>query len=111
MVPVTFSQAVAQEGSFAQAVCTVTQGDEPLKISWSFHGAGITSDLDIITQNIGTRTSILIINSVGHKHRGSYTCMATNKAGSVSSTAELKVNGRDILGESRIGRERPRRHT
>ena len=94
MVPVSFSQAVAQEGSFAQAVCTVTEGDEPLKISWSFHGADISSDLGIVTQNIGSRTSILIINSVGYRHRGSYTCMASNKAGIASSSADLKVNGR-----------------
>lgn len=93
MVPVAFSQDVAQEGSFAQAVCTVTEGDEPIKISWTFHGAGISSDLGIVTQNIGARTSILLIGSVGYRHRGSYTCMASNRAGSVSSSAELKVNG------------------
>ncbi len=93
MVPVAFSQAIAQEGSFAQAVCTVTEGDEPLKISWSFHGVNISSDLGIETQNFGTRTSILMIKSVGYRHKGSYTCRASNRAGSVSSTAELKVNG------------------
>ena len=68
-------------------------GDEPLTISWTFHGQGISSDLGIMTTPIGTRGSMLIISSVGHKHSGRYTCTAKNDAGSKSETAVLKVNG------------------
>lgn len=74
-------------------MCTVTEGDEPLKIRWTFHGHDISSDLGIQTANLGSRTSILIISSVGHRHRGNYTCRATNKAGNITSTAVLRVNG------------------
>ena len=94
MVPVTFGRDLFDEGTFAQAVCTITAGDEPLQIRWSFHGHSISSDQGISTTNIGSRTSILMIQNVGHRHRGNYTCLASNKAGNISHTAELRVNGR-----------------
>ena len=89
------------EGDFAQVSCIVRKGDEPLKISWSFHGSSITSDLGIITTPIGSRGSMLIISSVGHRHRGNYTCQAGNAAGVVSQSVELRVNGIQVL----IGRK------
>ena len=81
------------EGAFAQVSCIVTEGDEPLKISWSFHGEQISSNLGIITSPIGTRGSILVISRVEHHHRGTYTCKASNAAGTRFETAELNVNG------------------
>ena len=71
----------------------MSAGDTPLTLTWSFHGNNISSDSGILTSNLGMMTSILMINSVDHGHRGSYTCLAKNKAGVSSSTAELKVNG------------------
>jgi len=99
IVPITFGKDVFNEGSSAQLTCMVTEGDEPLTITWSFHGADISSELGITTQNFGTRTSLLMISSVNHKHNGIYTCKANNKAGSSSSTTQLKVNGKWIRGE------------
>ncbi len=81
------------EGSFAQVTCSVTKGDEPLTITWSLHGDVISSEPSLTTTMIGTRTSILIIGSVGYRHSGIYTCRAINPAGSVTHSAELKVNG------------------
>ena len=37
--------------------------------------------------------SLLMIPSVGHKHRGTYTCKASNKAGVRTESVELNVNG------------------
>jgi len=96
VVPISFGKDVFNEGSFAQTMCMVTEGDEPLKIRWSFHGASISSELGIDTQNIGSRTSILIVKSVGHKHNGNYTCRVSNAAGSISSTTQLRVNGTTV---------------
>ena len=93
LVPISFGQDLFDEGTSATITCSVSAGDEPLKISWSFHGINISSDSGITTGNFGSRTSILMIQSVSHGHRGMYTCRARNKAGSASSTAELKVNG------------------
>ena len=81
-------------GASAQVLCIVTKGDLPLNIAWSFHGSNITSDLGISTMPTGPMGSLLMIPSVGHKHRGSYTCKAANSAGVRTQTVELKVNGK-----------------
>ena len=97
LIPLTFGKDVVDEGNFAQLSCIAMSGDEPLTISWTFHGQGISSDLGIITTPIGNRGSMLIISSVGHKHSGKYTCTAKNEAGSKSETAVLSVNGMMII--------------
>lgn len=81
------------EGSFAQLSCIVAEGDEPLDISWSFHGKDITSDTGITITKIGLRGSVLMIPKVGHIHTGVYECKADNPAGSTSESVSLKVNG------------------
>ena len=95
-MPLTFGADVLGEGDFAQVSCIVTKGDEPLTISWTFHGNDITSDLGIITTPIGNRGSMLIIGSVANHHRGKYTCTASNRAGVRQETARLNVNGKYI---------------
>ena len=82
------------EGDFAQVSCIVTRGDQPLAISWSFHGSNITSDLGITTMPTGPMGSLLMIPSVGHKHRGTFTCKASNLAGVRTESVELNVNGK-----------------
>ena len=81
------------EGAFSQLSCVVSEGDEPLKLSWSFHGDNLTSGQGITISDIGNRISMLIINSIDHKHMGTYTCKAQNHAGSITHSATLKVNG------------------
>lgn len=95
----SFSKEVMNEGDFAQISCIVTSGDQPLTISWSFHGSGGEGEGDggITTTNLGTRMSMLVIEKVEHQHQGLYTCQAKNGAGSSSYTARLKVNGKASL--------------
>ena len=81
------------EGEFSQLSCVVSKGDEPLKLSWSFHGHNLTSGQGITITDIGSRISMLVINTIGHKHMGKYTCNAQNTAGSATHSASLKVNG------------------
>jgi hypothetical protein len=90
------------ENDFAQTSCIVRKGDEPLTISWSFHGGDITHDLGIYTTPVGSRGSLLVIQSVGHKHGGNYTCTVKNAAGSRAQTVELKVNGKNKLGQQKL---------
>jgi Immunoglobulin I-set domain len=102
VMPLSFGADILNEGAFAQVSCIVAEGDEPLSISWSFHGSDITSDLGIVTSQVGTRMTMLVISSVGHRHRGNYTCIAQNSAGTVSQTVELKVNGKFLLIEKAL---------
>ena len=94
MLPLNFGKEINNEGDFAQLTCIIVSGDEPLSLSWSFHGRDVSAaDLGVKIMNVGSRTSLLIIESVGHRHSGAYTCKAHNFAGSSSQTADLKVNG------------------
>jgi hypothetical protein len=95
--PFSFSKEVMNEGDFAQISCIVTSGDQPLTISWSFHGDGTESsapDNGITTTNLGSRMSLLVIEEVKYMHQGHYTCQAKNNAGISSYSTQLKVNGR-----------------
>lgn len=92
-MPFSFGTDIMNEGAFAQLSCVITEGDEPLSISWTFHGHDLTSDQGIQTSNHGSRVSLLMITSVGHQHMGQYTCTASNKAGQASFSANLRVNG------------------
>ena len=85
---------MVDDGDFAQLNCIAMKGDEPLTISWTFHGQGILTDLGIVITPLGTRASMLSISKVGYSHNGNYTCNAKNGAGVKSETAVLKVNGK-----------------
>jgi hypothetical protein len=82
------------EGQFAQVVCIVTEGDEPLSITWSLQGEVVSSEPGLSTTTLGSRTSMLTIQSIGYRHSGTYTCTASNDAGSRAQAVQLKVNGR-----------------
>ena len=94
ILPITFGKETMDEGEFAQVVCIVSRGDEPLQLSWSLHGSVISSEPSISTAQLGSRTSMLTIQSVGYRHSGLYTCTAQNSAGSTFRAVQLKVNGR-----------------
>ena len=93
-MPLTFGRDILDEGEFAQLVCIVSKGDEPLTLTWALKGDVISSEPGLTTASLGTRTSMLTINSVGYRHSGTYTCTAKNTAGVTSETALLKVNGK-----------------
>lgn len=81
------------------AVCSITKGDQPLKIFWSFTDAETsvernltTNDGVIITRN-GNKLSVLNIESIKSRHRGIYKCISANKAGVAEYSATLAING------------------
>ena len=65
----------------------------PVAITWSLKGKELNSGPSIATTQLGQRASILVISSVDYTHIGKYTCRATNPAGSVTHSTDLKVNG------------------
>ena len=51
LAPLSFGRDVVDSGDFAQLSCIAMKGDEPLSVSWTFHGA--TGDPGIVTSPIG----------------------------------------------------------
>ena len=92
-MPFSFGAETVDQGRFAQLVCVVATGDEPISIKWNLQGDIVSSDPTLSTTMLGARTSMLTIASVNYRHIGTYTCRATNPAGSATHSAELKVNG------------------
>jgi len=93
IVPFSFGSDVINEGDVAQLTCLVKRGDEPLKITWFLKGDVISSESSMTTTMIGTKASMLMISDVGYRNSGTYTCKATNDAGSQTMSSTLKVNG------------------
>mgnify|MGYP001337688125 FL=1 len=83
-------------GELRQLFCTVIKGDEPLSIRWSLKGEDLGPGPDLTTSQLGPRTSMLMISSVNYRHSGSYTCTASNAAGTVEYTAQLNVHGKYV---------------
>lgn len=80
-------------GETAQVTCSISSGDQPVKISWSFEGQSITSVPGISSTKVGKKANMLLIDSVGAEHRGNYTCTVRNSAGVANYTAALHING------------------
>ena len=71
----------------------------PVTITWSLKGQELNSGPSITTTMLGNRASMLVISSVDFTHIGEYICRATNLAGSVTYSTELKVNGNQMSRE------------
>lgn len=87
----------ASAGDAMQLTCHVTKGDPPLSITWYFDGKVLAPHMGVISSNIGKRTNFLSIPVVGQHHRGRYTCVATNLAGSAAFAADLQVIGTSVF--------------
>ena len=93
LTPMSFGQDVVNEGDYGQLLCSVIRGDPPFSFTWSLHGDIVHSEPGLTTNQIGGRSSILSISSIGHRHSGQYTCTVSNNAGQTSESTQLKVNG------------------
>lgn len=80
-------------GEGVQLTCYVGKGDVPLNMSWSFNDKPVRSMFGVSTVSVGSRTILLIINSVQPEHAGVYTCQAANFGGKIHHSTELFVNG------------------
>lgn len=71
----------------------------PIGIRWLFNGMDVQSsqvNLGVVVQKFSDRSSFMTLPSVRAENNGSYTCMATNIAGTFNHTAHLFVNGSDM---------------
>ena len=81
-------------GSATQITCLAMEGDLPMDIQWHFRGSNVSSiGLGMTTTKVGSRTSLLVIDSVSPENGGLYTCRASNAAGNADYSAELLVQG------------------
>lgn len=97
IIPFSFEEGPASSGQDITSTCSVPEGDLPLDISWYLNNKSIIEYTGITSSKVGKRNLVLNIESVAAEHSGNFTCMAKNKAGSVSFTADLKVYGTKIL--------------
>lgn len=65
-----------------------------MDVIWLFNGKDIRlQNPDVEITALNKHMSAISIESITAKHAGEYTCVAINKAGNVSHSAVLAVNG------------------
>lgn len=64
-----------------------------MNITWIHNNKSIGYNEGILISTAGKKISTISIDSVQEEHSGIYTCLAQNKAGISSHSAELHVNG------------------
>lgn len=85
------------------AACSITKGDLPISIWWRFNGGvseemtyNLTTNDGIVITRTSQKVSTLAIDAVKARHRGNYTCYASNKGGTTQHSAYLAINGLKI---------------
>lgn len=103
LTPITFGEPTFFEGDLAQVTCVLRKGDQPVTFNWMFDGVSLTQADNIHVIDVGGRTSILTLDPVRAHHQGTYSCSATNGAGSAEVEADLNVNGTMALNFFSVG--------
>ena len=94
ITPFDFGIEPANTGEVAGIQCIVAKGDLPLDIFWSLNAMPIVTGQNSFTiTKMNSRTSALNIEPLDAQHRGTYSCIARNKAGFTEFHSELHVNG------------------
>lgn len=92
IIPFTYDDIV-NVGDSLDLFCQISKGDKPILIKWSFEGYNDNHGVQIKTNRISDKSSLLTIPVASAYHSGTYTCTATNQAASVSYSTNITVNG------------------
>lgn len=103
MPPFNFGEEELNIDDSVSVTCSITKGDLPLHIWWTFLEASsasentfpynLTTNDGIVISRANPKISMLYIESLKARHRGNYTCFAQNRAGLVSHSSYLIING------------------
>ncbi|XP_064480163.1 cell adhesion molecule Dscam1-like [Ornithodoros turicata] len=92
VAPISFPSTL-KEGMRVIVTCSVIEGDSPVRIRWlKDKGPLAPNGANIKVESSNEFSSTLFIKNVNYKHRGEYTCVATNNAASANQTANMVVN-------------------
>lgn len=65
----------------------------PIFLFWNFNGNLLETTDEISIAKMGSRSSVLTIETIKDHHAGNYTCFGKNLAGMANHSVELIVNG------------------
>ncbi|XP_034252481.1 Down syndrome cell adhesion molecule-like protein Dscam2 [Thrips palmi] len=94
IAPFYFEEGLA-EGMRTQVMCTASQGDPPVSLSWVKDNKPLDASSGVSTgiqvKDFAAYSSVLTIHSVAASHSGNYSCVVANSAGRAEYTATLSV--------------------
>jgi hypothetical protein len=99
ITPFSFGEEEFNLDDAVSATCTVTKGDLPLKLYWSFKSknsefpVNLTTGDGIVITRPGQRSISLNIDAIKSHMVGTYECVASNVGGSTNQSAYLSING------------------
>ncbi|XP_060529785.1 cell adhesion molecule Dscam2 isoform X39 [Cylas formicarius] len=92
IAPFDFGEEPVNSGEMVSVSCTVTKGDLPIGIKWTFNGKSVDPSQGISIVRTSKRIAQLNIEDVDYFHSGEYVCAAKNPAGVARYSAYLRVN-------------------
>lgn len=84
-------------GDYFSLQCSIIHGDLPISIFWKLNDRLADSNDEIAIAKMGSRSSVLTIESIRGHHAGNYSCYGQNAAGTTSHSVALAVNGSTIF--------------
>jgi hypothetical protein len=103
MPPFNFGEEELNIDDSVSVTCSITKGDLPIQIWWTFleenshsepkFAYNLTTNDGIVITRASQKISMLVFEAVKARHRGNYTCYAQNRAGLVSHSSYLTING------------------
>lgn len=92
IIPFSYDELVNVDDAL-DLFCQIAKGDKPISIKWTFNSNDANVGVQLTTKRLSDKASMLSILAAHAYHTGNYTCTATNRAGSVSHTTSITVNG------------------
>lgn len=80
-------------GDYFSLQCSIIHGDLPISIFWKFNNQLLDSNDEIAIAKMGSRSSVLTIETIRDHHAGNYSCFGRNAAGTADHSVSLVVNG------------------